>query len=494
MQTHCVLIMSNFLNNSQIKWLKSEELPKVLRSGYGTEFDNLEVVISDNLWRASYGGRSFVFKFSHSDLDSSLLLKWYLSRCWGFYSLHFLHLSYKSIRKYINVGDCTVDFASVKKHLISLSNSKTITHFYGFKLFVGVLIDHEFPGFSHNDGFELLEILANESSDADKYYELDTKITPEVVGFFRRGVFRSIGSLHEFSKYELLDLALFCTCYETGARPIQLQRMSIDSFDEIHNGYCRLLIPIAKQGKNQPHKKIKVSISEELGIILKRLIFVSGKESKQLFAKDGVFDANYVHIGINNTVRKFAENGLSAEQFPKIYPYDLRHNVAHTLAMSGASAEEISYILGHTTTAVARRYISSTPDIAFLIEKAIGENTAYVSLMAMVLTGDIESNDKKIGYNPAAQINGELHFGIGTCSSSLCSFRPVCDCYGCSYFHPDPNANHAKVQTSLQKEIEQIIEISDHTGQLSRNPLIFEHESRIREVGHVINRCNRISK
>lgn len=488
-----LVIMRNFLKNDQRSWLSIQTIPSQMYSRNAGKFDDTMVYLSDDLWRVKYGGRVFTFRFERGS-DYSLIMKWYLSKCWPSYSIHALHASCNSVKKFIDRNDdqC-VNFNSVYKYLRFISKNGE-NFFYEFKLFARVLVDYEFPGFSHDDGFKLSEIFSNRKTNVDNYYDIDLKISPEITSFIRRGIVYSINYLNELNHSEVRDLAIFCTCYETGARPIQLQRMSKDCFYEFHENHYQISIPVSKQGyKKKDNKSIRISTSSELGIILKKLISNSSTRSKQLFARDdGEFYSDDVVRSINNAMKKFDRTGLSIDQFPKIYPYDLRHNVAHTLAMSGASAEEIAYILGHSSLTTARHYISATPEISFLIEKAIGGNQAYISMMGVILTGEIDYFDKSVAHYPAAQINSELHFGIGVCSSNLCHFRPVSDCYGCSDFHPDSRANHEHVRDSLQKEIAQIVEISDQTGQLKRNPIIFEHESRIREVTHVIDRCKRI--
>jgi integrase len=54
---------------------------------------------------------------------------------------------------------------------------------------------------------------------------------------------------------------------------------------------------------------------------------------------------------------------------PSITPTDLRHNVGHSLAMQGASAEEIAHILGHSSVIVAKHYILATPTLALIRAK-----------------------------------------------------------------------------------------------------------------------------
>src|SRR5690606_15591681 len=72
---------------------------------------------------------------------------------------------------------------------------------------------------------------------------------------------------------------------------------------------------------------------------------------------------------------------------PRLTAYDFRHHVGHSLAMSGASADHIARILGHSSTVVARHYIAATPELAVIKQKALGENAAYQEMMGMILTG-----------------------------------------------------------------------------------------------------------
>ncbi|MEW9771484.1 hypothetical protein AB3H39_11675 [Escherichia coli] len=60
-----------------------------------------------------------------------------------------------------------------------------------------------------------------------------------------------------------------------------------------------------------------------------------------------------------------------------------RHNVGHSMAMSGASAPEIAYILGQSSYVVADRYIAATPELADIREAALGQrrNTPWRILL-----------------------------------------------------------------------------------------------------------------
>ncbi|MXD47192.1 tyrosine-type recombinase/integrase, partial [Escherichia coli] len=68
---------------------------------------------------------------------------------------------------------------------------------------------------------------------------------------------------------------------------------------------------------------------------------------------------------------------------PSITSTDLRHNVGHSLAMQGASAEEIAHILGHSSLVVAKHYIRATPALALIRAKALGSNPVWQNMVAM---------------------------------------------------------------------------------------------------------------
>ncbi|MGE8610341.1 MAG: site-specific integrase, partial [Acinetobacter baumannii] len=181
---------------------------------------------------------------------------------------------------------------------------------------------------------------------------------------------------------------------------------------------------------------------------------------------------------------------VAGEMIQQKYSYaDFRHHVGYSLAMAGSTAEEIAYLLGHSSIVTARHYIFSTPEMAQIRAQALGRNSLYKQMIAMLLTGRLtykkEWNKKKVLGN----IGARIHHDIGGCSySDKCLFQPVRNCYGCMYFHPFVDADHEKVLKSIQKEINELIRLSDGIG-VSRNPLIRIHEATKFEIEAVITRC-----
>ena len=161
----------------------------------------------------------------------------------------------------------------------------------------------------------------------------------------------------------------------------------------------------------------------------------------------------------------------------------------YTLAMAGSSAEEIAYILGHSSVVTARHYIFSTPELAQIRAQALGKNSLYKQMIAMLLTGRLVYKKDWLQKKVLGNIGSKIHYDIGGCSyEDKCLFQPVRNCYGCIYFHPFIDANHTNVLESIQCEINDLIRLSDGIG-ISRNPLIRVHESTKFEIESVIVRC-----
>ena len=103
--------------------------------------------------------------------------------------------------------------------------------------------------------------------------------------------------------------------------------------------------------------------------------------------------ARFCSTAINTQLFAFSPESyrdavLAREMIRQKYSFsDFRHHVGYSLAMAGSSAEEIAYILGHSSVVTARHYIFSTPQLAQIRAQALGRNTLYKQMIAMLLTG-----------------------------------------------------------------------------------------------------------
>lgn len=166
-----------------------------------------------------------------------------------------------------------------------------------------------------------------------------------------------------------------------------------------------------------------------------------------------------------------------------------RHNVGHSMAMSGASAPEIAYILGQSSYVVADRYIAATPELADIREAALGRNPVFKNMMALMLTGNLVHSSEWEGRNVAGSIGGQLHYHLGGCNyeEDICPFAQGRGCYGCLYFKPFIDGNHKKVFLSLNDEIQNVRDVADDAGILN-HPLLKELVRRKEHVNQVMAR------
>src|SRR5690606_12143858 len=263
------------------------------------------------------------------------------------------------------------------------------------------------------------------------------------------------------------------------------------------DNFCRysILIPYAKQAR-YVHEKIAIKLPEEIASILIAYIKRYNLHDDQKMFDMGDNASRFCQHSINKQLfdfspKQYKEAVLSGEMIQQKYSYsDFRHHVGYSLAISGATAEEIAYILGHSSVVTARHYIFSTPEMAQIRAKALGSNSLYKQMIAMLLTGRLVYTKDWSRKKVLGNIGADIHYDIGGCSyPGHCLFQPVRNCYGCMYFHPFIDADHGKVLHSIQNEINSLIKLSDGIG-LSRNPVIRIHETTKFEIESVILRCN----
>ncbi|HDS7740986.1 TPA: site-specific integrase [Klebsiella pneumoniae] len=318
------------------------------------------------------------------------------------------------------------------------------------------------------------------------------------------GLFEMAAAIRHGENYSLSTLrnaAILGLTYVTGARPVQLARLAtkdlrIDTRNP-ETGLIRysVLLPYAKQRRVTP-ERLFLAIPPEIGALIMHYI-----ARAQLKPDGKLFEFShsapfYVSRSINQVILSFSPPDYQAAvargeaALPIITPTDLRHNVGHSLAMQGVSAEEIAHILGHTSLTVAKYYILATPALALIRAKALGTNPVWQNMVAMMLTGELTSSTKWQGQRVVGIIGDQLHDGIGGCSrdNGDCPFSEVRCCYGCLYYRPFTDGDHQAVLESVVKEVDELISISDSVGN-ARNPLISIHETTQFEIQSVIARC-----
>ncbi|EHE9877064.1 site-specific integrase [Escherichia coli] len=257
-----------------------------------------------------------------------------------------------------------------------------------------------------------------------------------------------------------------------------------------------VLLPYAKQ-RYVTTDRLILALPPEIGALVKHYI-----DEARLLPTDKMFNMGgsapkFVSQSISQTILSFSPQdyqfavSCGEAALPSITSTDLRHNVGHSLAMQGASAEEIAHILGHSSLVVAKHYIRATPALALIRAKALGSNPVWQNMVAMMLTGKLVPSKEWEGRRVVGMVGDRLHYEIGGCARTddECPFCEVRCCYGCLYYRPFLDGHHQGVLNSVSKEVDELIAVSDSVGN-ALNPLISIHETTQIEIKSVIARCH----
>ncbi len=223
-----------------------------------------------------------------------------------------------------------------------------------------------------------------------------------------------------FSHSEVRNAAILGLAYVTGARPVQLARLAvkdvrIDTRNQ-ESGLIRysVFLPYAKQ-RRVTTERLFLAIPPEIGELIMNYTVRYKKNPEDKLFDFSVSAPHYVSQAINQAILNFCPPEYQAAvacgeaALPTITPTDLRHNVGHSLAMQGASAEEIAHVLGHTSLAVAKYYIMATPALALIRAKALGSNPVWQNMVAMMLTGELVDSAHWKGHPVVGLVGDELH-------------------------------------------------------------------------------------
>lgn len=498
-------------NDQQIIVLQnlSKKIPKVVKFLVADKFDDKFINSTNNIWRFYYSGQTENLDFSIFYENETVLVKFFLIAFIQKNSPSFLSRKFYSfgfLINYLKNNNLHFSYENLKKLLIEIAPLENHQNTYAhIKFLLKLLILEEFPNFDIEDDFELELIPRPKSFNSKLFYQqYEDSIDYPLISMIQQGFIKLNQVIKDdcqgIDNQELLYSSILGLVYVTGLRPVQLAKLSAEdikidttrTIDQFHR--YSILIPYAKQAR-YVHEKIAVKLPEEVAEIIIAYI-----ERFNLSPKDKLFDlgensARFCSKVINTQLFDFApeeykEAVVANEMIKQKYSFsDFRHHVGYSLAMAGSSAEEIAYILGHSSVVTARHYIFSTPELAQIRAQALGKNSLYRQMIAMLMTGRLvykkDWNQKKVLGN----IGSKIHYDIGGCSyKDKCLFQPVRNCYGCMYFHPFIDANHSNILESIQSEINDLIKLSDGIG-VSRNPLIRVHESTKFEIESVMARC-----
>ncbi|MDO7187396.1 site-specific integrase [Acinetobacter baumannii] len=495
-------------HDADLRLIESLHTPSIIKFQRADKFDSKFVQSSSDLWSFNYSGRNIKLNFSHFSKFEKKLAKFFLANYIQVNTPSSLDAKFQAFSyaiETLKTNKKKLDYSNLKSILANLAKEDRSSYYYHLKFLIKLLFLEDFSHFDIDQEYELEFLERPTAFNSRLYYQqYEDLIDYPTITMLQQGFSQLNHQLKQDSlqvtNQTLINSSLLGLVYVSGLRPVQLAKLSVQdikvdttrTIDQFHR--YSVLIPYAKQAR-YVHEKIAVKLPEEIAEIILSYI-----ERFKLYPDEKLFDmgenaARFCSKSINTQLFAFSPKSyrdavLAGEMIRQKYSFsDFRHHVGYSLAMAGSSAEEIAYILGHSSVVTARHYIFSTPQLAQIRAQALGRNSLYKQMIAMLLTGRLvykqEWKHKKVMGN----IGHKIHYDIGGCSyNDKCLFQPVRNCYGCIYFHPFIDANHTNVLESIQCEINDLIRLSDGIG-VSRNPLIRIHESTKFEIESVIVRC-----
>jgi hypothetical protein len=498
---------SKIFNIEQKEFIKNINIPFKFTIITDSIFDSKVIFTEDDKWIISIGGERVSFNFLTFDIYSKKLFKYLImiiNQRNGFPSPTQFD-SYKKLFYMKFSFECHEDsLKNLAREILESSHRL----YYDIKRITRLLCQIDFPHFSM-DKLETLDFLITPNSN--NYWLKYQDIENSFPSYFKNQISRSIvinsKKVDELNEEALQNYSILGISFFIGLRAIQFSKLAANNLildtsnPETKLTRYSLLIPYAKRTFIDVDQYY-ISIPNELGILLSTYIsrFKISK-NEQLFhfkkgIRKGIFNAiNNALIDMQSTeTKKLIQSG---EIIPPHYTaYDMRHNVGHSMAMSGASADEIAYVLGHSSTVAASHYIMATPELAMLKNKALGNNVIWKNMIGLMLTGSQVSEKLWKGRTVSGIVGDQLFIKVGGCSreANECYLSKVRSCYGCFYFRPFSNLEkHQNVLKSIDEELINIIEISDKTGN-SKNPainVIINTKAEIQIViNRIENRCN----
>ncbi|UIN53878.1 tyrosine-type recombinase/integrase [Pseudomonas kribbensis] len=285
--------------------------------------------------------------------------------------------------------------------------------------------------------------------------------------------------------------------FELGPRAIQFHSLDIADFEFIesadHEKYYTLWLPMAKKvGQRRPERrprKITTRLGEKISRHVSEIQRRFGSDCEPLFVspRGRRLSVNAIGPGLKHELR---EAGIDK---PNQVTMLLRHHLGQGLADQGTPADMIAELLGHNSTVAARAYVTATPNIARIKEKALGKSTAYQHIMRSLLTGEIVQRRDTVPERAIRGVIDTQYIGdIGACALPVhthCPYNPVYACYTCKKFHPFADGRHEQVKEALQREAQRFIDMAEQAGDLIHNRPLAQHQTTILAVSATIERC-----
>ncbi|PMU27183.1 MULTISPECIES: site-specific recombinase [unclassified Pseudomonas] len=285
--------------------------------------------------------------------------------------------------------------------------------------------------------------------------------------------------------------------FEIAPRSIQFHSLEIADFEftesDDHEKYYTLWLPMAKKlGQRRPERrprKITTRLGEKISRHVSEIQRRFGSDCEPLFVNPCGRRLSIIEIG-TGLKYELREAGIDR---PNQVTMLLRHHLGQGLADQGTPADMIAELLGHNSTVAARAYVTATPNIARIKEKALGKSPAYQRIMRSLLTGEIVQRRDTAPERAVRGVIDTQYIGdIGACALPVhthCPYNPIYACYTCKKFHPFADGRHEQVKDALQREAQRFIDMAELAGDLIHNRPMAQHQTTILAVSATIERC-----
>lgn len=492
----------NSLSLEQIEFINNLYIQKNLDIPSNSEFDTKRINTEENYWVYSVGGDKMRLRFDLKNDHLISLLKFTVIQMTQRGSVLYQHelTAYKNL--FIEVD---LNFESHLNYIENLSKSDNSIEqrafFYVMKVTI-LFCRIGLPKFSIENIEKLVFVKRpNVTNPFLKYQDIENAFPSELKTLIASSLVKYSKQIEQLSTLNLFNLLILGLAFTTGMRSSQFsklasQDLAVDT-QSSHTNLTRysLNISYAKQTRHVT-QRYRISLPEEVGIIAACYIQRVGlKDDEQIFKiKDKL--SNYLTEKLNEALIFIQPNDTrllitDKKLIPQRYTLtDFRHNIGHSLAMNGASADQIAFVMGHSSLVAASHYISATPELALIKHKAFGQNPIWQNIIQLMLTGKLISSDTWSGKTVSGLVNGKLLMNIGGCDrpDDACPLAKVRSCYSCFYFRPFRNTEyHLNVYKLIELELFDLIEISEKSGN-SKNPLINTSLETLSAIRAVISR------
>ncbi|GIU10829.1 MULTISPECIES: hypothetical protein [unclassified Shewanella] len=495
-----------FLSVEQIRFISGLELPNRLVLPTNSEFDTQSINPSLDVWEFKYGGNQVKLNMVCQNQSLTHLLKYVCVVDFNMRSAPVEQSKFSYIKSFI--CGCNLRSEAYFNELENLARSdKTfvIRKYYELKRTCRHLFRMGMPQFGTLDYEKLEEVtIPSVKNSFLIYQDIENSFPSHLKRLIGKGLVEhsTEEGLAALTDAKLTDLTILGLSYATGMRSIQFDKLRGSSLRrEAQNPRTNLIrysitVPLAKQRRVNVDGA-KTAIPDSIGFMIEEYMnrFNLTKES-QLFTTDKIrlgsdlnacLNRGLLFLQSDETKMAIAIKDLIPERYVLT---DFRHNVGHTMAMSGSSAEEIAYILGHSSTVAATYYIMATPELAMVQHKALGSNPVWMNMVGLMTTGYAVDKDTWVGHTVSGMLKGKLFINIGGCTrkQAKCHLCKVRSCYGCFYFRPFKNLEpHEEVYRIFSEELFELIDVTNKSG-YENSPMIRTATDARHEVKLVINR------